>query len=218
MKTRHHPRVVLARFDRFPNLVRPKPTKGKKDLTRPHFFATMADCTVRPVFIDTAKYITPEELDRVFTEVQNLHDRLLKSGLHVPSLALIAMMRISLQAMRSREEVRGDLQKYADQFFAEQEAIALAFEEQRVLHERKASEALRKREARALKRKERALEQLGVSDPDAPVDEGSASDQQPRKRRRRPTVRLGEDEQSSHATVSYGFPDCSVVLSPPEPK
>lgn len=178
----------------------------------------MADCTVRPVFIDTAKYITPEKLERVYTQVQELHDRLL--GVGMPSLALIAMMRISLQAMRSREEVRGDLQKYADQFFAEQEAIALAFEEQRVLHERKASEALRKREARAVKRKERALLQLGVSDPDAPVDESadSASDQPPRKRRHRPTVRLGEDEQISHATVSYGFPDCSVVLSPPETK
>lgn len=183
----------------------------------------MADCTVRPVFIDTAKYITPEGLDRVFTEVQNLHDRLLESGLHVPSLAIIAMMRISLQAMRSREEVRGDLQKYADQFFAEQEAIALAFEEQRVLHERKASEALRKREARAAKRKERALEQLGVSDPDAPVDEQSASeasDQPPRKRRHRPTVRLNEDGTLTEKTqgVFPDYPNPDVLLSPPEPK
>jgi len=198
--------------------VRPETYKGEKNARASSLFATMADCTVRPVFIDSAKYITPERLEKVYAEVQSLHDRLLDSGLHVPSVALIAMMRISLQAMRSREEVRGDLQKYADQFFAEQEAIALAFEEQRVLHERKASEAARKREARAAKRKERALEQLGVSDPDAPVDEGGASDQPPRKRRHRPTVRLNDDgtltEKANGVFPDYPNPD--VLLSPPQ--
>lgn len=178
----------------------------------------MADSAVRPVFINVGKYINSGRLESVFAEVQKLHDRMLAEVEAVPSTALIAMMRISLQAMRSREEVCGDLTKHAELFFAEQEAIALAFEEQRVLHERKASEAARKREARAAKRKQRALEQLGTSDPDAPVDEESASDQPARKRRARPRLEA-EDTPGTWLPLSHpSYPEPSVLLSPPSPK
>lgn len=178
----------------------------------------MANSAVRPVFIDTEKYLTEPRLDAIYRRVVKLHDELFAECMNMPSVALIAAMRISLQAMRSREEVRGDLKKHAELFFAEQQAIALAFEEQRVLHERKASEAARKREARAAKRKQRALEQLGTNDPDAPVDEESASDQPARKRRARPRLEA-EDTPGTWLPLSHpSYPEPSVLLSPPSPK
>lgn len=181
----------------------------------------MASSASRPVYKDIERYITKEGLTRVYNEVIALHDKLYNDAtIPVPSTALLAMMHISLNAMRSCEVLNDDLRQCAERFFAEQRAIAAAFDAQEEAELRRARDAERKRADRAEKRRKRALEQLGVSDPDAPVDEQSASeasDQPPRKRRSRPTVRLNKDGTLTEKVhgVFPEYPSPDVLLSPP---